>query len=164
MRSLLLIFAMSFLSSGIALASSERVEEAGLFDETESYHSCDSVRKKGYDDGYRKGHRIGYNKGKKNYDCRAEKSKSYNDGYALGMKHDGGYDGGYNTGYKVGYEGGYTKGYDKATGDYSSGVTARCAFVFKFDGFILTTDDQCSRSDQCEDDDANTVNVCLVQE
>ena len=74
-------------------------------------------------------------------------------GTSKGKNHRGGYDGGYN--------GGYDDGYKKGQGNYDKAFGI-CAFVFKFDGFINESDDECRSSDQCEDNDQNTIDVCLV--
>ncbi len=103
-----------------------------------------------YDAGYKQG----YGDGQKSYDCKKEKHKSYNKGYGEGLKYKGGYDGGYKTGYDDGYKTGQN--------DYPSDGNGLCAFVFKFDGFIIQSDDECQSSAVCEDNDINTINVCLL--
>lgn len=104
-----------------------------------------------YDAGYKKG----YGEGQKSYDCKKEKHKSYNKGYGEGLQYKGGYDGGYKKG--------YDKGYSTARNDYPGGgdTNGFCAFVFKFDGFIIQSDDPCDSSQVCEDNDLNTIDVCL---
>tara|TARA_R110000822_G_scaffold109836_1_gene239825 strand:+ start:734 stop:1159 length:426 start_codon:yes stop_codon:yes gene_type:complete len=126
---------LSFTFSGVALSATID------FDETESLYSDE------------------YSGSKK---CEKERHKSYNKGYGNGLKHKGGYDGGYKTGYEKGHETGYENGYEKGsydTGNQSEGV---CSFVFKFDGFIVVSEDRCRSSDVCEDNDINTIDVCLL--
>lgn len=134
--------------SGIALADFE--PEAGI-DSGQNY--CQQY----YDQGYKKG----YSEGQNNYDCKKEKHRSYNKGYGEGLKYNGGYDGGYKKGHGDGYKKGYDRGYQTAQDEYPSG-SGLCAFVFKFDGFILLSDDSCESSDVCEDNDTNTIDVCLL--
>ena len=107
-----------------------------------------------FDQGYKKGHKIGYSEGQSSYDCKKERHQSYNKGYGEGILYKGGYDGGYKTGYDTGYK--------KGQSEYPGGSGGFCAFVFKFDGFIIQTDDECDSSSVCDDNDVNTIDVCLV--
>jgi hypothetical protein len=157
---------------GVALASDSCTVE-------QEYSSCQPWYNKGYKDG------------QASYDCRSERSQSYNDGYRKGLDYRGGYDGGYKSGHSVGYkkgtkyrggyDGGYKSGHKKGYDDgYSvgdkdgykrgrdsyddNGSYGVCAFVFKFDGFINISNFECNGADQCEDNDQNTINVCIVRQ
>lgn len=114
--------------------------------------------RRGYDDGYNKGdndgYKKGYDKGKTGWYDKGKK-----DGYKKG-KNDG-YNGGYSKGKKDGYDGGYDDGYNKGSGDKKE-YYGYCAFIYKIDGLINTSDLQCQDSSDCDDYEKNTIDLCVI--
>lgn len=148
-------------------------------------NKCSKVKKQSYDSGYSDGSKYGWDKGYKSgwdkakQQCKNSSAKSYKSGYDVGYKKGqvSGQSDGYKEGYKAGkgeydeaYSTGYDAGYEKAQSDYEEPtdpydpepVVSYCAYIFKWNGEVTTSQKACSESLQCDDNNRNTVDLCVV--
>jgi hypothetical protein len=123
--------------------------------------SCNKKIKQSYNDGFEDGYDDGYSHCNSSYDGGFVDGKK--EGWKLG--HAKGYAEGKSIGWKLGQESGYKDGYAKAKAEYPQApeINSTCAYVFKWNGKITTSDISCANETSCDDDNRNTLDLCILQ-